>query len=249
MKKRLQMGIWTVLALSLLGTVLRFLLMSSGLDEKGLPVLSHPGVWLCYVLTALMIAAVAAAVLPITVKPRCRRNFPASAAAAAGCAAAALGLGVFGCQVLSAAGDTLTKISGIAAFLATAAMLGTAFFRIKGMRAHIVLGIVVCLFFMLLLYCRYRQWSREPQLSLYFYAMLATVCAMIACYYRTALDAGAGSIRAFLGFSLAALFFCCLAIPGSGEPALYLGFGLYFAGELTAIRLPKRAKAEPKQET
>ena len=70
---------------------------------------------------------------------------------------------------------------------------------------------------------------------------------MIACYYRTALDGGMGSIRAFLGFSLAALFFCCLAIPG-GDAALYLGCGLYFVGELTAIRLPRRAKTNPEQE-
>ncbi len=248
MKKRLQTGLWAVLALGGMGMLLRFWLFTVGTDERGLLNNTHVTVWLCYVLTALMAAAVVCAVLPLNPKPRYHRNFPASPYAAAGSAAAALALGIFGILSLTGAKDGLDRICGILALLAAAAMAGTAWFRFQGRRVHFACGTVVCVFFMLTLYSRYRQWSSEPQLIVYFYAMLALVCSMIAFYYRTALDGNIGRLRPFLGLSLTALYFCFLAIPGSGDWLLYLGLGAYFAGELLAIRLPRRSKASPEQE-
>lgn len=247
MKKRLQMATWTVLALSLLGTALRLWLLSSGYDEKGLLTASHPGVWLCYLLAAGMIGAVVVLLRPVSVKPRYRKNFPASISAAAGCAAAALGLVSFGLGML-ALEDRLSKVCGAASFLAAAAMIGAGFFRFKGLRPHFTLRTFVCLFFTLALYCRYRDWSRESQLSVYLWALLAMIAAMLACYYRAALDGGVGSIPPFLGLSMAALFFCCLAAPGSGDALLYLGFAVHFLCELLCIRLPKRTQPKPVQE-
>lgn len=247
MRKRLQIGILATFALGAAAALLRLWLLNTGIDEKGLLVSSHPGIWLSYVLTAVMAAGVIALTWPITFKPRYNKMFPGSLVAAAGCIAAAIGLIVFGCQALAGAADTLRRICGIVGLLSAVAMLGIAFFRFKGLRPNFLLLTLVCIFFMLALYCNYRQWSREPQLSVYVYAMLAMVCSLLACYYRTALDSGAGSIRGFLGFSLAALFFCFAALPGSDTPVLYLGFGLYFLGELTALRLPKRTRQKPIQ--
>ncbi len=246
MKKRLQTGTLAIGVLSILGAVLRFWLVTTGFDEKGLLIPSHPGIWLCYGLTALMAGAAVLTVRPISPKLRYSRNFPASPVAAAGCAAGALGLAVFGCVSLLTSG-ALNRLCGIAALPTAAVMLVIAYFRFRGLRPHVALGTVVCLFFTLMLYCRYRQWNSEAQLNIYFYAMMAAICSMLACYHRTALDGNMGSIRAFLGLSLAALFFCCLAIPGSGDAPVYLGFALYFAGELTAIRLPRHS-VKPERE-
>lgn len=247
MKKRLQTGALATVGLGIVGAVLRFWLANTGFDEKGLMISSHPGIWLCYGLTALMAAAVIFTVRPISPKLRYARNFPASPLAAAGCAAGALGLALFGFGALRNGSAALNRVCGIAALLTAAVMVVIAWFRLRGQRPHVALGTVVCLFFTLMLYCRYRQWNREAQLSLYFYAMMATICSMLALYHRTALDGNTGSIRAFLGLSLAALFFCCLAIPGSADAPVHLGFALYFAGELTAIRLPRHS-VRPEQE-
>lgn len=247
MKKRLQMGFYAAAALGALGALLRLWLLGTGFDEKNLLVSGHPAIWLCYVLTAVMTAAAVFAAAPVKTKPRYHKNFPASPVTCAGCAAAALGLAVFGFQSLALA-DGLSRICAIAAFLAAAAMLGSAWFRLQGQRIHFSLGMVVCLFFMLALYSRYRKWSSEPQLDLYLYALLAMILSMLACYQRTALDGDVGKLRPYLGCCLGALFFCCLAFPGSGDWALYLGFGGHFAAELASIRLPRRSKPRPEQE-
>lgn len=247
MKKRLQIGILAAFVLGVAGALLRLWLLNTGVDEKGLLVASHPGIWLCYVLTAAAVAAAVVISFPMNPKPRYTKMFPASVHAALGGLAAGIGLIAFGWMEMTAAQVTLSKVCGIAAFLAAVAMLTAAFFRFQGKRPHFLLLSAVCLFFMFALYCRYRQWSSEPQLSTYFYAMLAMICSMLACYYRTALDGGVGTVRGFLGFSIAAVFFCLVALPGSGDFPLYLGFVLYFLGELTSVRLPKRVKPKAEQ--
>lgn len=247
MKKRLQMGFYAAAGLGALGALLRLWLLCTGFDEKGLLVSGHPGIWLCYVLTVAMAAAAVFTVAPLKMKPRYHKNFPASPITAAGCAAAALGLVIFGVQSIGLT-DGLSRICAIAAFVAAAAMLGSAWFRFQGKRIHFSLGMVVCLFFMLALYSRYRQWSSEPQLSLYLYNLLAMILSMLACYQRTALDGDVGTLRSYLGCCLGALFFCCLAFPCNGDWALYLGFAGHFAAELVTLRLPRRSKPRPEQE-
>jgi hypothetical protein len=48
---------------------------------------------------------------------------------------------------------------------------------------------------MLRLICQYRIWSSEPQLMLYCYPLLATVCIVMSSYQSAAFDGNLGARR------------------------------------------------------
>lgn len=248
MKKRLQTGIFTALGVGLACALTQLWLLSTGYDETGLLKADHPAIWLGYALAAAGLGLTVFAVLPLNPKPRYGKLFPGSLWAAAGAFAAVLGLIVMGWQQLAAAADTLSRVCGIAALIAAAAMGVNGYFRLQGRQPHFALLAVNCLFFMVALYSRYQNWNIETQNSVFFFPLLALILSMLACYYRSALDSGNGSVRLWLVFSLTALFFCCGSLFSRSDPALMLGFCCYFLGELTAVRLPKGTKAAPNRE-
>jgi hypothetical protein len=98
----------------------------------------------------------------------------------------------------------------------------------------------VCLFFALHLVCCCRVWSSETQLARYGFALLASIGLMLTGYYHSAFVAGIGTRRMQLFTGLMTGFFCLAAIPGSGNPVLYLTGAAWALTNLCVLTPPKR---------
>ena len=154
-------------------------------------------------------------------------NFPTSIPAAIGMVLAGVGFCITSVADLSVGTDSIGTTSAVLGFLAAGALAYLAYARIKGIRLSVVFHGIVCLYLMLHLISHYRLWSSFPQLQTYAFELLAIVFVMLACYHRTAFDAGKGNRRAYTLFSLAALFFCVATLPGCDNAAFFIGCAIW----------------------
>ena len=119
--------------------------------------------------------------------------------------------------------------------LSACALLVQAYCRLKGMRPHNLFACTVAfyLIFQTLTYCR--QWGIEPQTPLFFFQLLASLFLLLTCYYRAELDANTRYPRQYTFFSQAALFCCCLCIPGENS-IFYLLAAIWIAADGICFR-------------
>ncbi len=210
------------------GILFRFWLLSTGVDEKGLLVRSHPAHVLIWILVPLTLALVALAAQ--NAAPQCEKPFPASRLGAAGCVLAALG--IFISDLLELNQDPLSIVSGILGFLAALGCLHTGWCRLQGRQGSIWWQSIITLYFMIHLIFQYRQWSAEPQLQNYFFPLLASVFLMLWCYHRAVLDQNHKNRRSCLFFGQCALFFSCISVT-TGSWLFYLAMALWTASDLS----------------
>ena len=233
MKQNFKPGLfpWFSLLTGLIGLSLQSLLFSE-VDAGDLLPQNHIGSILSFVLFALTIGVCLLVLRKQKVSHSYRRQFPQSLIAAAGGVIGAGGL-VFTAFSQNTTG--LVKILFPAlGVLAAAALLLISFYRVRGLRPHYLLRCAVTLFLTLRAVQCCRVWGSEPQLQLYFFPLLASLFLILACYYRTELDAKDGDCRRYCFFSQAALFCCCLCVPGQ-EGLFYLAAGIWMAADYCAL--------------
>ncbi len=225
------------LCTGILGFALRLILLRTQVDEAGLLAAAHPLSILLYVLAALTVAVVALCALPLRDDPqRRRRMFRPSLAKTVGCAFGALGGLTAGAQQLFIQQDVLTILAAVFSLAAAASFLLIGYARQKGTRPHYLTHTFIVIFLMLLLVCRYRIWSPEPQLDLYFFPLMASVFLMLGAYRALCLDIQKLDRRLYVFFTQAALFFCCVSVTDTLWP-FYLGMGVYSATNLCTLRI------------
>lgn len=223
---------WFILASGIMGFLLRFWLLSDGFDEKGLLTAGHPAELLLWLLTALTLILLTIGCLPLVQADKYSFNFPASAMGAAGEILAAMGLLAVSVLSFDSNLDAFSMAAFCVGLLCVPVLVLCAWCRLKGCQPPFFLHGFICVFWMLRLIVQYRIWSPDPQLQDYCFQLLATVFLMLSSYQRTVFDADCGDRRMYAIFHLAALFFCCLSIPGCQDWPLYLSCGVGAATNL-----------------
>ena len=190
---------------------LRQWLLSTGVDDRGLLVASHPGNRLSLILTGLVVLAL---ILSLHNSQRCR--LASSKFQALGYLAAAGGFAVACFPLLT----SQTHMALPAGILALACAGTNGFTAVRVFRQKKPLGALLIpdiAFFMLLVLCRYQDWSSEPEFQRFGFLLLALVLLAITAYHRAALATNRKEWRLYVQFSRAAAFFSLAAIPGSGD--------------------------------
>ncbi len=210
-----------VLACGILGALLQLWCLSTA-DDKGLLLQGHISQVLTWILTAGVLGAVFYFTRPLVQAAKYSFNFPASLISGLGSTVGAVGILVSSIGMLLHQGDTLSLAAAIVSLLAAAALALSGYGRLHGKRMNVLLHCTVCVYFLLLLICQYRQWSAVPQLQLYAFSLLATVFLALGTFQRACFDGWMGKRQAYAFFRLAGVYFCLAALPGAENWLLYL---------------------------
>lgn len=218
---------WFTLFAGIIGFALQCWLLSLT-DQQNLLPKNHIAGTLSLILLALTLGLCFILLRKTKLPEQYSRQFPRSIFSAICTVLGAAGLGYSGFthSSIGILNILLPAISVIAAL----ALLVIAYCRIKGAHPNYLLrcAVTVCLMLRTVVCCR--GWGTEPQLPLYFFPLLASVFLLLATYYHTELDADTGNYRRYCFFNQAALFCCCLCLPGE-ESLFYLAAALWMIGD------------------
>ena len=225
-----------VLSGGLLTMLLRMWLFGIGTDERGLlSVGTFPDV-LSWIFLALMFAVLIYGTRELNEASKYSFNFPASLHSAIGTGLGALGILITSLVELLSGAERLGVFSSVLGLFAVAALAFVAYCRNAGMKPNFLFHSFVCIYLMFHLISNYRIWSAYPQLQTYAFELLAIVFLMLSCYQRAAFDIGQGNRKAYAFHSLAALFFCIAAIPGSAIGAFYIGSAAWMFTTMCSLK-------------
>ena len=218
---------WFTLFAGILGVALRCWLLSLA-DANALLPENHIAGVLSFILLAITLGVCALFISRRQLPEQYSRRFPRSVLSAICILLGAVGL----CY----SGFTRSIVGGLSILFPVMCVLGAlcllviAFCRFQGMRPNFLLrcAVTVCLMLRAVVCCR--SWGTEPQLQLYFFQLLASVFLLLATFHHTELDAGLGHYRRYCFFNQAALFCCCLCLPGE-EVLFYLSAALWMLGD------------------
>ena len=238
------------LCLGLVGLVLQIILLSTGLDEKGLLITgSLPEIY-SWVLTGCSLVILLLGIRDLGGIPRGSRLFPPSALAAIGTCAGGAGIAYAAILSLLSSGGLVYMVCAIAGFASALCLAALAYCRWKGQAITLFVRIPIILFFTMYALCEYRTWSSSTQLMEYVFPMLATVFLLLTSYHRAALEVRMNGRRSYVFCNLAALYFSLLAVPHA--PVFYLAMAVWMLSDTCSlqqlVRRPRPAPQEPQSE-
>ena len=234
------------LGAGLLTMLLRFILLATGEDDKGLLVNGSFADIFSWLLAVATLVVIFLGTRDLREASKFSFNFPASLPGAVGTLAAALGILITSVSELFAGTDALGIAGSVLGMLAAPALVLVALSRYQGQRPSVLLHGVVCVYLMLHLVSHYRLWSAYPQIQSYGFELLSIVCLMLACYHRATFDVGEGNRRSYAFCALASVFFSVATLPGCDSPLFFLGCAVWMVTNLCNLKsLPGRhAKKE-----
>lgn len=233
----------------LLGLLLRLWTIGDGPDPEGLYE-PQPVAWtLLWIVTILTLGAVVLLSARLKNPGRYSDNFPASPVGAAGHVLAALGIMISGLTILTSAENLLASLTGILGVGSAVCLLLLGFARYQGKKTSFILHVAPCLFFALRIFVLCRAWSNEPQISVFLFQFLASICAMLASYHLACFDVNLGKRKASLFWSLSGVYFSMLALPRSDEPVFYIGMAAWLLTNLCSLRPLKARKPQSAPES
>lgn len=217
----------TILSASFLAMMLRTLLYATAIDQKGLLTSGHWCTWSILILTGLILGILLLTTRKIQDSTDSVRSFlPGASSLLAACVIFQRSLSAY-----SVAHDRLNLIAALSGFAAALALLIVGICRMMGTKPNFLFHSAVSIFFALQLISQYRNWSADPQLMDYCFYLAAFIFLMFTAYFLAAFDADMGRRRGMIFSSMAATYFCCLALPESGDAPLLLSCALWaFAG-------------------
>lgn len=208
----------------LVAMLLRFWLLKTGVDDRGLLITEHWGSILSYVLCL----GLPLAFVFLLGKKKQNLHFAPNALASVGFFIQAVGFGLAAWTLLSYTTLAMRTATGVFGLLAAVCAVVAGIFAIRGYRTHPLFFCPGALFFACFLFCRYQQWSAEPELQRYVFQLVAAVVSMFALYQRSALGVNIGCSKLYLLWSRSAILLCLAAIPGSQLPLLWLSLAMSF---------------------
>ena len=226
------------------GALLRLWLYSTGLDEEGMLIASHPAGILVLILSSLVVIALMWFLRHFSSQGKYPQQFPVSIAGAVGAFVGAVCLLVAAMQELALRQSVLAFLSGILGVAAAISLAFTGLCRLKALRPSFLFHTLVCLYCVLRLFSRYQTWSADPQLHDYCFQLLATVAAMLFAYHRAALDLTCDSRRPLVIVGLLGTYFCCLSLVASNGPLFYGGLAAWMVTNLGELTTPVQAATE-----
>lgn len=204
---------------------LRFWLLKAGVDDRGLLAAGHLG----YILSYILCLGLPVAFLLLMGKSSGQLHFTAKPIASVGFFVQAVGFGIAAWTLLTYTTLAMRTATGILGIAAALCAVIAGIYAIRGYRTHPLFFCPGTLFFVCFLFCRYQQWSAEPELQRYIFQLAAAVSSMFALYQRSALGVNIGSRKWYLLWSRSAILLCLAAIPGSQLPLLWLSLAMFFA--------------------
>ena len=228
----------------LLGLALRLWTLGSGPDPEGLYE-PQPLAWtLLWIVTAATLVTIVLLSARLKNPGKYADNFPPSVAGAAGIALAALGIMFTGLKILTNAADLLATITGILGAASAVGLILAAFARYQGKKPSFVLHTIPCLFFALRIFEQAKSWSNIPQISIFLFPFLASICVMLATYHRACFDVNLGQRRTYLFWNLSGVYFSLLALPSGEDPLFYVGMVAWLLTNLCSLRPLKARKPQ-----
>lgn len=234
---------WAVLAAGAVGLLLRLWLFGAA-DVSGLLPIWHISEILLWILTAAVMLFLLCCTWNLRQATKYRFNFPASVPGGMGAWLGALGIGGTCIVELLINPDTMTAFTAVLGLIAAALLVFIGICRRNGRRPSMLFHGFLCIFMMIRLISQYRHWSADPQLQDYCFQIIALVCLMLSSYQRALFDANSGKRRPYAFFNLAAVYFCCLALPGWENTAFFLGCGVWMFAD-TCNLTPMNHKETP----
>lgn len=225
-----------------LGLVLRILLYTTGMDDKGLLKSGHVANILIWLLTGLVLAGLFLLTRKITGPERYQDAFPVSGVGAIGSVLAAAGILIDTISLLGNRVGLQDTICSIAGFIAVAALVLTGLCRLGGYKPSFLCHALLSAYFALRLVCQYRAWSWDPQLQDYCFQLFACVGLMLTAYYRAAFEADMGSHHKLWFVSLLTVFLCCMALAGKQDHLFYLTAAVWAWTNLSNLTVRPRRR-------
>ena len=227
-----------------IGLLLRLWLFSTA-DDSGLLPVWHISEILLWILTIAVIGLLLYATWDLVEAAKYRFNFPESMPGCVGAWLGALGIGGTCVIELLTSPDFITTITAILGLVSAGVLVFIGNCRRRGLHPSTLFHALICVFLMLRLICQYRHWSSDPQLQDYCFQILAIVCLMLASYHRATFNANFGKRRPYAFFNLAAVYFCCLALPGWENTAFFLGCGVWMFTDICNLTpMPRGRKSD-----
>lgn len=243
MLKKLTTPPWLALGLGVPALILMALLMATGLDDRDLFIPGHFAGILLWILAAAMALLAFLAVRHYGGKAKYGRLFQSSVPAAIGILGAAVAVLWSAFRIWSDGSGILEASVALLGLAAGGSLVYLAWCRFRGLRGSFLLWSLVTVFLMLRLMLSYRVWSAQPALLRYCFPLFASVCAILAFYYRTAFGVGLGNRQPYLFFTQMGAFFCMTTL-GAGFDLFYLGMLLWCLLDLPSLRPLKAAHRE-----
>lgn len=248
MKYSVKPGLLKLFALSagLLGLLLRLVLYTTGMDDKGLLVAGHWAGTAEWVLTGLVLAAVFGLTRLFQGFGASRYDYPTSSFAGLGCIALAAALMLSNLREIASPPDsTMTLVRWILGFLSVISLICIFICRITGNKPFFLFHGILCVYFAIRMVSQYQQWSSDPQIQDYAFCLCAYVALMLTSYQLAAFDADMGSHRALWLMGLVAVYLCCLGLQCNADAPLLLAAGFW---ALTNVTRHKDRRPLPPQE-
>lgn len=208
-----------------LGLGLRLWLFAAT-DEKGLLPRNHPAQMVLYLLSALVIGVLFLSTRKLTPRKSVSRWISVLA-----CILGAAGLGLAAFSGHSGGVIRLEQVAKAVCLLGSAVLLTKGLLTATGKPVPYWLTAVLTLALLVNTVAQCQVWGAVPQVTEFFFPLMASVFLLITAYYKTALLAGQSSHRKLAFFSQCSLFFCCVSLNCSQWP-LYLGMVLWTALQL-----------------
>ncbi len=227
------------------GFLLRFLLYTEGMDEKGLLITGHWSAVSLWIFTGVILLAFFLATRSLSGPEAYEDSFPGSPLRALGALLGAVGFALLAFRGLRSAASGLEFISLLLNILAALCLSAIAMCRLLRRKPFFLLHAGVCLAFALMMICRYRSWNSEPQVHNYCFYMAACVCLMLSSYQLAAFDAGIGSHGALWFWGLSAACLCLLASYGSKGNLPVFFWGIWAFTNLSNLTVqPRRQRKQ-----
>ena len=220
-----------------LALLCRLWLLLAGIDEKGLYVPFHIADVLSYLLLAA--TAVLSYLCTRQLLGRSKDPFPKSALGGVGSILGGLGLLLSAfLEEASMGGNAFGAVSVILGCVAGLALIAAGTNQLSGKRSGYWLHCLVLVYFLVHLIARYRLWSMEPAVQVFFFPLLASVFLTLTVFQRACLDADYGDRRMYVFTNQMALF-CCLASVTVGHPVFCISMMIWCLTGLCDLHVPK----------
>ena len=210
-------------------------------DARGLLRSGHISVWLLLGFLALALAGLL--LLCRRLPGACR--FPASLISAVCAVASAVGLLIADIREFRGSDELLVTVNFALGILGALSLCWLGVSRLQGSGGSLIPQVILNLYFALHLIVQYRAWSGEPQILLYCFPLLASVCLLLQCYHRSMLTYAGTDLRRYTFLKHAALLLCCCAIPANW--IFYGSMALWTASDLCVPYAKKEKPHDPAQ--
>lgn len=216
-----------VLSAGLLAMLLRNLLYATAIDHKGLLTAGHWATWSILILSFAVLGILILTTRKIQVPADYAHCFPASVFQGICSLIAAVAIATRSLSLYPMAFDTLDQVAAISGIVAGLGLLFVGACRLLGKKPGFLCHSALSIFFALQMISQYRRWSADPQLMDYCFYLAAFICLMLTAYFLAGFEAHMPNPRGLLLFSLAGFFFCCVALPESGDAFLLISCALW----------------------